>query len=135
MSLKDDLIKLGERQPDLQNHIRPVLDRFSNREVVSYGTDPSKFQAQVESFVESVFDEMSPDPSIAAALDDLKVLAKDVRKMDLMENVRAARSTIDDAIDNMDEIQRFFDRERRSMFSNRVDELREKALELKNSFV
>lgn len=28
MSLKDDLIKLGEKEPNLQDHIRPVLDHL-----------------------------------------------------------------------------------------------------------
>lgn len=30
MTLKDDLIKLGNRNPDLRDHIRPVLDRISS---------------------------------------------------------------------------------------------------------
>lgn len=44
MSLKDDLIKLGERQPDLQENIQSVLDHFDH----SSRSSSSDFQIGVQ---------------------------------------------------------------------------------------
>lgn len=73
MSLKDELIKLGERQPDLQNHIRPVLDRLDRTSNVSR-EDARKHMVmggKLKDAVEEAIEQYGFDGKDKRALDNL----------------------------------------------------------------
>ena len=58
MNLKNKLIKIGSENPDLQRHIRPVLDKIS----VSI-RDPKRALIKIQGTVENDMDEMAEEAS------------------------------------------------------------------------
>lgn len=120
MSLKDELVKLGSQNPDLQSHIKPVLDHLEKM-----STGASQLQRDILDFIKTCRQDVRLDPSLENQLDVLETSATDFRTLKANGNHKGAQAAADEMKQTLMDISDSFKHEGRDLKSNRALDLRD----------
>jgi hypothetical protein len=82
MDLKDQLIKLGSQNPELQNHLKPVLDHLEK----SSGRVPRKYQDTKEKFRNAVSDILASTGGSLSASEIVRVVSNNNWKYNIPDD-------------------------------------------------